>query len=122
MPEAGVMEDGLVDASEEGTAQGAILSPLLSNGYLHYVLDLWFDRRFRNQCRGEAYLFRYADDFVACFQYREDAERFLDELKVRLEKFHLEVEPSKTRLIQFGRFARQDAAQTVQTELAVSWK
>jgi group II intron reverse transcriptase/maturase len=107
----GVMEDGLVHASEEGTPQGAILSPLLSNVYLHYVLDLWFERRFRKQCWGEAYFFRYADDFVACFQYREDAERFLTELKARLEQFHLEVEPSKTRLLQFGRFARQDAAQ-----------
>lgn len=109
MLKGGVMEDGLVRASEEGTPQGAILSPLLSNVYLHYVLDLWFERRFRHQCRGEAYLFRYADDFIGCFQYREDAERFLVELKARLEKFHLEVEASKTRLIQFGRFARQDA-------------
>lgn len=109
MLKGGVMEDGLVRASEEGTPQGAILSPLLSNVYLHYVLDLWFERRFRKSSRGEAYLFRYADDFVACFQYREDAVRFLEELKSRLEKFHLEVETSKTRLIQFGRFARQDA-------------
>jgi len=109
MLKGGVMEDGLVRASEEGTPQGAILSPLLSNVYLHYVLDVWFEQRFRKQCRGEAYLFRYADDFVACFQYREDAARFLEELKTRLAKFHLEVESSKTRLIQFGRFARQDA-------------
>jgi group II intron reverse transcriptase/maturase len=109
MLKGGVMEDGLVRASEEGTPQGAILSPLLSNVYLHYVLDLWFEQRFRKQCRGEAYLFRYADDFVACFQYREDAARFLEELETRLKKFHLEVEASKTRLIQFGRFARQDA-------------
>lgn len=106
---SGVMEDGLVHASEEGTPQGAVLSPLLSNVYLHYVLDLWFERRFRKQCQGEAYFFRYADDFVACFQYRADAVRFLTELKARLEKFHLEIEPSKTRLIQFGRFARQNA-------------
>jgi hypothetical protein len=109
MLKGGVMEDGLVKASEEGTPQGAILSPLLSNVYLHYVLDLWFEQRFRRQCQGEAYLFRYADDFVACFQYREDAERFFRELTVRLEKFHLEVEASKTRLIPFGRFARKDA-------------
>jgi RNA-directed DNA polymerase len=106
---SGVMEDGLVHASEEGTPQGAVLSPLLSNVYLHYVLDLWFERRFHKQCQGEAYFFRYADDFVACFQYRQDAERFLTELKARLEKFHLEIEPSKTRLIQFGRFARRNA-------------
>ena len=95
-------------ALQAGTPQGAILSPLLSNIYLHYVLDLWFERRFRQQCRGEAYFFRYADDFVACFQYREDAERFLSEMAARLEEFHLEVEASKTRLLRFGRFARQD--------------
>lgn len=110
MLKAGVMEDGLVRASEEGTPQGAILSPVLSNVYLHYVLDLWFERRFRAQCRGEAYLFRYADDFVVCFQYREEAERFLTALKDRLEQFHLEVEPSKTKLLRFGRFAREDEA------------
>src|SRR2546426_7475561 len=92
----GVMEDGLTRASEEGTPQGGVLSPLLSNVYLHYALDLWFERRFAKSCRGEAQLFRYADDFLACFQYREDAERFLRELKERLGKFHLEVEASKT--------------------------
>jgi RNA-directed DNA polymerase len=109
MLKGGVMEDGLVRASEEGTPQGGNLSPLLSNVYLHYALDLWFERRFRRQCRGEAYLFRFADDFLACFQYREDAERFLKELQERLEKFHLEVEPTKTRLLPFGRFARKNA-------------
>jgi len=111
MLKAGVMEDGLVRASEEGTPQGAVLSPLLSNVYLHYVLDLWFERRFRAQCKGEAYLFRYADDFVVCFQYRDEAERFLTALKDRLGQFHLEVEPTKTQLLRFGRFARQDEAQ-----------
>lgn len=105
----GVMEDGLVTASEEGTPQGAILSPLLSNVYLHYTLDLWFERRFKKSCRGEAYLFRYADDFVACFQNRDDAERFMADLRERLKEFHLELEDSKTRLLQFGRFARQNA-------------
>jgi group II intron reverse transcriptase/maturase len=67
MLKGGVMEDGLMRASEGGTPQGSILSPLLSNVYLHYALDLWFERRFRSQCKGEAYLFRYADDFVVCF-------------------------------------------------------
>src|SRR5207245_5153464 len=76
MLKAGIMEDGLTRASDEGTPQGGNLSPLLSNIYLHYALDLWFERVFKRQCRGEAYLFRFADDFVACFQYREDAERF----------------------------------------------
>ena len=107
----GVMEDGLTRASEEGTPQGGILSPLLSNVYLHYALDLWFERRFRKSCRGEAYYFRYADDFLAGFQYREDAERFLRELGERLGKFHLELEPTKTKQMAFGRFAREDARQ-----------
>lgn len=105
MLKAGVMEDGLVKMSEEGTPQGGNLSPILSNVYLHYVLDLWFERRFKKQCRGGAYLFRFADDFVGCFQYRWEAERFLEELQERLEKFHLPVEPDKTKLIEFGRFA-----------------
>ena len=109
MLRGGIMEEGLTKASEVGTPQGGSLSPLLSNVYLHYELDLWFERRFRKQCRGEAYYFRYADDFLACFQDREDAERFLNELKARLEKFHLEVEPTKTRLLAFGRFARERA-------------
>ena len=109
MLRGGVMEDGLVQVSEEGTPQGGSLSPLLSNVYLHYVLDLWFERRFRKQCRGEAYYFRFADDFLACFQHREDAERFLAEMEARLGKFHLEIEPTKTKLLKFGRFALQDA-------------
>jgi RNA-directed DNA polymerase len=86
-----------------------VLSPLLSNIYLHYALDLWFERRFRRQSRGENYYFRYADDFLACFQYREEAESFLRELKERLAKFHLEIEPSKTKLIEFGRYAEEQA-------------
>jgi len=109
MLKGGVMEDGLTRATTEGVPQGGVLSPFLSNVYLHYALDLWFERRFRRQCAGEAYYFRFADDFLACFQYRADAERFLRELKERLEKFHLEVEPSKTKLIRFGRFAEQEA-------------
>ena len=109
MLKGGVMENGLTRASEEGTPQGGNLSPLLSNIYLHYALDLWFDRRFRKQCRGEAYYFRYADDFLACFQHQDDAERFHRELKERLGKFHLEVEPTKTKLLAFGRFARENA-------------
>ena len=109
MLKSGVMEDGLVRASDEGVPQGGNVSPILSNVYLHYALDLWFERRFRSQCRGQAYYFRFADDFLACFQYREDAERFLREMKGRLEQFHLEIEPSKTKLIRFGRFAEQEA-------------
>ena len=104
---SGVMEEGLVRASAEGVPQGGNLSPLLSNVYLHYTLDLWFERRFKRTCRGEAYYFRYADDFLACFQYRDEAERFLRELKVRLAQFHLELETTKTRLVEFGRYAEE---------------
>ena len=103
------MEDGLVKASEEGTPQGSILSPLLSNIYLHYALDLWFSRRFKGQCRGEAYYFRFADDFLACFQYKADAESFMNGVGDRLEGFGLELAPEKTRCIEFGRYARENA-------------
>ena len=109
MLKGGIMEDGLVQATEKGTPQGSILSPLLSNIYLHYVLDLWFSRRVSKASRGEAYYFRFADDFVACFQYREDAERFRQSLRERLKEFGLAVAEEKTRCIEFGRFARENA-------------
>jgi group II intron reverse transcriptase/maturase len=109
MLKSGILEDGLVRATEEGTPQGSILSPLLSNIYLHYVLDLWFSRRVSRQSRGEAYYFRFADDFVACFQYKGDAESFRKRLEDRLEGFGLKVAQEKSRCIEFGRFARQNA-------------
>ena len=99
---AGVMEDGAVTASEEGTPQGGLVSPVLANIYLHYVLDMWFEKRFARHCRGKAFLVRYCDDFIACFQYEGDARQFLAELRKRLADFALEVEPSKTGLIRFG--------------------
>jgi RNA-directed DNA polymerase len=106
---AGVAEDGQVRVSDEGTPQGGVISPLLANIYLHYALDLWFERVFRKRCTGYTRLIRYADDFVVCFQHKLDAERFHQELGERLGKFNLEVEPTKTKIIQFGRFAASKA-------------
>ena len=106
---AGILEDGEVYQNEEGTPQGGSISVLLSNLYLHYVLDLWFERVVKPRLQGEAYLVRYIDDFVVCFQYRADALHFQEELGKRLGKFNLTLEPSKTKLVEFGRFAQQHA-------------
>ena len=106
---AGVSEDGSVTISDDGTPQGGVISPILANIYLHYALDLWFEKVYRKSCTGFARLIRYADDFVVCFQYKPDAERFRAELGKRLGKFGLEVEPTKTKVMEFGRFAVQNA-------------
>jgi group II intron reverse transcriptase/maturase len=102
---AGVSEDGQWSKTEVGTPQGAVLSPLLANIYLHYALDLWVHRWRSHHAQGEVYIIRYCDDFVLGFQYRSDAERFQMELARRLAQFNLELHPEKTRLIEFGRFA-----------------
>ena len=102
---------GVMDAEPEvdlvrGTPQGAPISPLLANVYLHNVLDDWFARDWRpREARGEAYIVRYADDFVLGFQHRSDAERFMEALRARFAAYGLELHPEKTRLLEFGRFA-----------------
>ncbi len=108
---AGVLEDGEVHSNEQGTPQGGSVSVLLSNLYLHYVLDLWVERVVKPRLRGEAYLVRYIDDFVLCFQYRADALRVQDAMRKRLGKFSLTLEPTKTKLVEFGRFADKYARQ-----------
>jgi group II intron reverse transcriptase/maturase len=104
---AGVLEDGVVSVSNQGTGQGAVISPLLANIYLHYALDLWAVRWRQRQAKGDMIIVRYADDFIVGFQHESDARRFLDEMRERLQKFALTLHPEKTRLIEFGRFAAE---------------
>ncbi len=106
---AGIQEDGKCKASENGTPQGGVISPLLANIYLHYVLDLWFEKRVKRECQGFARLIRYADDYVVCFQQAADAQRFMQAMQARLKEFNLEVAPEKTKLLEFGIFAQQKA-------------
>ncbi len=105
---AGTLEAGSIAVAPAGTPQGAVISPLLGNVYLHYAFDLWAARWRRRAARGEVILVRYADDIVAGFQYQDDAKRFRAELEARLEAFALAVNPDKTRLIEFGRFAAEN--------------
>ena len=105
--QAGVMENGVVTVSEQGTGQGAVISPLLANIYLHYALDLWAVRWRQREATGDMIIVRYADDFIIGFQHESDARRFLDEMRERLGKFALTLHPEKTRLIEFGRFAAE---------------
>jgi RNA-directed DNA polymerase len=105
---AGVIEDGAWTACDEGVPQGASASPLLANVYLHYVFDLWAHQWRRRHARGDVVLVRFADDFAAGFERRDDAERFLADLRERFATFGLELAVEKTRLIQFGRFAARD--------------
>lgn len=107
---AGVMEEGQYQSVEEGTPQGGIISPLLSNIYLHYVLDLWVQSWRKKHALGEVYIVRYADDFVMGFQMERDAHRMRTALAERFGKFGLELHPEKTRIMRFGRFAQRDCA------------
>jgi group II intron reverse transcriptase/maturase len=102
---AGVFEDGVVMASERGTGQGSVASPLLANIYLHYAFDLWAERWRRREATGNMIVIRYADDIVAGFEHEADARRFWEAMRGRLEEFSLSLHPEKTRLIAFGRFA-----------------
>jgi RNA-directed DNA polymerase len=102
---AGVLEDGIVSASDRGTGQGSAISPLLANIYLHYAHDLWANRWRQREARGDMIVVRYADDVVAGFEHEEDARRFLDALKARFEEFALTLHPEKTRIVEFGRHA-----------------
>lgn len=103
------LKAGILDTNGEvihpvtGTPQGGIVSPILANVYLHYVLDLWFEKRIKPNCKGRVYLCRYADDFVVVFEYQSEAERFYQQLPERLAKFGLELSQEKTRVIAFSR-------------------
>jgi group II intron reverse transcriptase/maturase len=108
---AGVIEQGQWHEAEEGSPQGAVISPILANLYLHYALDLWVEAWRKKRARGDVIIVRYADDGVLGFQHREDAEQFLEQLRERLAKFGLELHPEKTRLIEFGRFATENRKQ-----------
>jgi group II intron reverse transcriptase/maturase len=102
---AGILEDGIVTVDDRGTGQGSVISPLLGNIHLHYVLDLWAKRWRQREATGDMIIVRYADDVVVGFEHEDDARRFLDAMRARLEEFELTLHPDKTRLIEFGRHA-----------------
>lgn len=108
---AGYKDSGMLVATEKGTPQGGNLSPLLANIFLHYVLDVWFEKAVKAGLGGESHLIRYADDFVVLTRYKEDAAKVVELLRERFRKFGLELHPDKTRVMSFGRFERQNAEQ-----------
>mgnify|MGYP000855213382 CR=1 FL=1 len=105
---AGIMENNVYYDTDEGAAQGSIISPLIANIYMHYMLSLWFEKAVKPACKGYCSITIYADDFVGCFQYKNEAEMVYKLLQDRMKKFNLELEPNKTRLIEFGRFAERN--------------
>jgi hypothetical protein len=100
---AGVIEEGRLLVTQTGVGQGQVISPLLANIYLHYVLDEWLEREVKPRLRGQAFEVRYVDDFIVCFQYREDAERVIAVMRQRFENYGLTLHSEKTRLLEFGR-------------------
>ena len=112
MLKTGVMEDYQFEATEEGSGQGSVCSPIIANIYMHYVLVWWFKERMGPCMRGYAGLVVYADDFVVCFQYEADAKDFYKHLKSRMERFGLHLEEEKSRLLEFGRFATENRRKT----------
>ena len=108
----GVIEKGKLLLSEKGTYQGSVISPVLANVYLHEVLDSWLEKEVKPRLRGEAKIYRYADDLIATFQYKEDADRFMQVLPKRFGKFGLKLPPDKTQMIEVGRKAWTKSKQT----------
>jgi group II intron reverse transcriptase/maturase len=106
---AGIMEGGTLYDSDAGVPQGGLISPVLANVYLHYVIDMWFAKVVAVKSKGKAEMIRYADDVVFCFEQKEDATRFYEALKIRLAKFDLELSEEKSKIIRFGKDAGKDA-------------
>lgn len=102
---SGIMHNGIFENTDKGTPQGGLISPILANLYLHYVIDLWFEKKIKKQTKGDTEMVRYADDFVCCFEKEEEAKEFYKDLKQRLAKFGLEISEDKTKIIEFGRYA-----------------
>ena len=106
------MVDGALISTEEGTPQGGPISPVLSNIYLHFMLDLWFEKKFKAQCQGEAYLVRFADDFVGSFQFRGDAQNFQRKLRERFAQFNLGTGRGENSAVALWAFCSRRTAQT----------
>ena len=119
---AGALIDGTIERSDKGSPQGGPISPILANIYLHYALDLWYERKFRPTCRGESSMIRFADDFVAVFQHADEAARFQGEVAERLAQFGLELADEKTRLLTFGRWAERQLGQRPETFVFLGFK